>query len=281
MKNLFIAAPALFSLEILNPAVWLTLAAGFGGLSALASGLYLLNDLRDRDEDRLHPLKKYRPVASGKVSVATAVVACVLLLCGGLLTLSLLPGHSLRVGIAYTGIMLLYTLFLRRVMVLDVIVIATGFVLRVLMGGEMIELPVSHWLLLCTFSLALYLGMIKRRQEISVLTAGEGEPGSRRVLMNYPPVAIIDGWISALSAMALLCYALYTVDPETVAKHHTEALIYTLPLVVFGIFRYQKLALTGRAGEDPATLVTTDTGIRLTLILWALTSGLILYLARV
>ncbi|MBM3328687.1 MAG: hypothetical protein FJY67_04320 [Calditrichaeota bacterium] len=136
VKNLFIAAPALFSLEILNPAVWLTLAAGFGGLSALASGLYLLNDLRDRDEDRLHPLKKYRPVASGKVSVATAVVACVLLLCGGLLTLSLLPGHSLRVGIAYTGIMLLYTLFLRRVMVLDVIVIATGFVLRVLMGGR-------------------------------------------------------------------------------------------------------------------------------------------------
>ncbi len=162
---------------------------------------------------------------------------------------------------------------------MDVIFIAVGFVLRVEAGAALIQQPVSHWLLLCTFTIALFLGMIKRRQEIGALKEIDAV-STREVLADYPPLSIIDGWINVLAAITLICYALYTVDPSTIAKHHTGSLIYTLPFALYGIFRYQKISLYGRAGEDPTKLVVSDVGIRTVVILWAVTVGSILYIAK-
>lgn len=178
-------------------------------------------------------------------------------------------------GLIYFALMMLYSVLLRKYYLVDVLVIAVGFVLRVEAGAGIIDEPVSHWLLLCTFTIALYMAMIKRRQEIATLS--QQELSTRQALRNYPGLNIIDGWIAALGGMTVLCYALYTVDPVTVAKHHTGALLYTVPFVVYGIFRYRTLAEPDGAGEDPAGLVLKDAGIRLVVVLWALTIAAILF----
>jgi len=278
VKSFFLLAPALFTLEVLNPAHWVHLLAGFFGFSLAASALYTLNDILDRVEDRQHPLKRRRPVAGGNLSVAEAGIIAATALAAGLWLLKFASPSAAVLAVGYAVLMLAYTLWLKRMMILDVIIIAMGFVLRVETGAVIVGERVSQWLLLCTFTIALFLGMIKRRQEIAVLSAGAGQ--TRKSLAEYPSVSIIDGWINVLAGMTVICYALYTVDPNTVQKHHTEALLLTLPFVLYGIFHYQKLALTGREGEDPAALITKDWGIKLVVALWVLVSGVILYLAK-
>jgi len=284
VKSGFIVAPALFSLRFLEAGIWLDLLAGVLGFSLISSAIYALNDVLNRQEDAVHPVKKNRPVASGALSAGSALTAGAVALALGLTLLYLGGRHgellwgpaSVWIGIGYVILMVLYSLYLRRLQIVDLLVVATGFVLRIMAGAAIVHEPVSSWLLLCTFTIALFLGLIKRRQEIAALE-GNNLP-ARTALMDYPPLNIIDGWISVLMAMTLLCYCLYTLDPQTVAKHHTQGLIYTIPFVIYGVFRYHKLALSGRSGEDPTELVIKDTGIKLTVVLWALAVYLILYL---
>ena len=250
------------------------------GFSFAASGIYTFNDIINRHEDKLHPIKRNRPVASGALSIRKASVISLLFFFTGMILLWLIDSQTMMVAGVYVVLMIGYTLFFRRILILDVIVIASGFVLRVVAGAVLIGEPLSHWLILCTFTIALFLGMIKRRQELGALREG-GNQSSRSVLSDYPDNSIIDGWINILAGMTVLCYALYTVDPETIAKHHTSALIYTFPFVLYGIFRYMHLAQDGRKGEDPTNLVIKDSGIKIVVLLWGVTVGLILYLSRI
>ena len=279
VKSSFLLVPALFTLEILHRENWLNLGAGVLGFSLVASAVYIFNDIVNRREDREHPVKRHRPIASGKFNILPASLFSALLAGTGLALLYSVAINAALFGMYYVLIMIFYTIFFRRLYIVDVIFIATGFVFRVEAGAALIQQPVSHWLILCTFTIALFLGMIKRRQEIGALENTD-LPHGRKVLADYPPLPIIDGWINILAAVTLLCYALYTVDPATIAKHHTGALLYTLPFALYGIFRYQKISLHGRAGEDPTKLVLSDVGIRLVVILWVATVGIILYFAK-
>jgi len=279
VKSSFLLIPALFTLEILNQHSWLNLSAGVLGFSFVASSIYIFNDLINRKEDKDHPVKCHRPIASGALNAAPAGLFAILLVGIGLFLLLSASRSAATFGIFYVAIMILYTIFFRLLYIVDVIFIASGFVLRVEAGAALINQPVSHWLLLCTFTIALFLGMIKRRQEIAALE-DQAISKSRKVLGDYPPLPIIDGWINILAAITLICYALYTVDPATIAKHQTDNLLYTLPFALYGIFRYQKISLYGRAGEDPTKLVISDVGIRFAVILWVLAVGGILYLTK-
>lgn len=275
IKSSFLFAPALFTLHQLDRAIWFPLVIAALGFSLVASAVYCANDILNRNEDRLHPIKRKRPVASGELRIASAVTLSLICLILGFTLLLLVNTDSALIAAAYLILMLLYSIYLRQVLILDVIIIATGFVLRVIMGGQIIDQPASHWMLLCTFTIALFLGMIKRRQEIASSDPGKGE--ARAVLADYPELSIVDGWINVLAGMTVLCYALYTVDPMTIAKHGTGNLIYTLPFVLYGIFRYQKLALTDSRGEDPTTLIIRDPGIRIVILLWVVTVAILLY----
>lgn len=295
IKNSFILAPALFTLQIIDVSHWLPLAAGFLGFSFVASAVYAFNDICNRSEDKLHPVKRDRPVASGSLRIWQAALLSLVSLTIGIALLIWINRDVIYFASTYMILMIAYSAFLRNILIVDVIIIAIGFVLRVFIGAAIIAEPLSHWLVLCTFTIALFLGMIKRRQELVsiyplVLPDALGsmtkefdrkeQLPSRNVLTRYPSIRIIDGWINVLTGMTILCYALYTVDPQTIEKHHTDALIYTLPLVLFGIFRYQHAAFRGDEGEDPAGLVLRDNWIRFTILLWAVIVGVILYLAR-
>jgi len=280
IKSSFLFAPALFTLRILEPDIWLTLIAGAFGFSFIASAVYAFNDIINRAEDRIHPLKRTRPVASGELACWKAGLLSIILLLIGVFLLWLSNNQAVLFGLGYVSLMVVYTIYLRKLFLLDVIVIAIGFVLRVEAGACLINEPVSRWLLLCTFTIALFLAMIKRRQELAALSE-DGMKKSRQALADYPQLSIVDGWISVLGGMTALCYALYTMDPTTIAKHHTEVLIYTFPFVLYGIFRYRTISLSGRAGEDPAALIFKDFGIKLVVLLWVVTVGVILYIGKI
>jgi len=284
IKSLFVLAPALFTLRILDPSSWEMLAVGIFGFSFIASGIYAFNDIANRKEDLRHSTKRFRPVASGGLSIRMAALLSVMSLGIGAAMLQWCGIKALAVGSTYMILMLMYTLVLRKLLIVDTIIIAVGFVLRVILGAFLLHEPVSHWLLLCTFTIALFLGMIKRRQEIVGATGFSAafenpDVSTRSVLSKYPTVSILDGWINILAGMTVLCYALYTVDSDTVQKHHTGALIYTLPFALYGVFRYQQLAQEGRAGEDPTGLILKDVGMKVVVALWATVVGVILYLA--
>lgn len=278
-KNFFIFAPALFTLDIFRKAFTVKLLVGFIGFSLISSAIYIFNDIKDREEDRLHPVKRFRPIASGQIPLGFAALIALFLFLSGLTILYTLQPKSALVGIGYVLLMVLYNFGLRKVALIDTITISVGFVLRVVAGGTLIQQPLSHWLLLCTFTLALYLSIMKRRQE-TVVVFNEENNRTRQVLFHYPSLQVMDGWCNILAGMSVIFYALYTVDPQTIAKHHTDNLIYTVPFVIYGVFRYQKVAYTSGSGEDPARLVLKDPGVIWAVILWTIVSGTILYYAH-
>lgn len=279
IKSSFLIVPALFTLQILDPHSWIRLISGVLGFSLIASSIYIINDIINRSEDELHPLKKNRPIASGILSVGHASAFSMVCFVSGSILLGLANISAVQYGLGYFGLMIVYTVFLRNLYIIDVITIAIGFVLRIMAGANLIDEPVSYWLILCTFTIAVFLGLIKRRQEIAAIEYAEPKP-TRKVLSAYPSLSIVDGWINVLAGMTVLCYALYTVDPQTIEKHHTGRLVYTLPFVLYGIFHYQSIALSGRKGEDPVQLISGDTGLRIVVAVWGITVAGILYLAQ-
>lgn len=220
-----------------------------------ASAVYVLNDLADRERDRAHPQKRHRPLASGAVNLTQA-----LLLAGACLLCALMLAHAatppvLLIVIAYVLLNVGYSMGLKHVVLLDVFIISAGFMLRILAGTEGIGITPSHWLLLCGLMLTLFLGFAKRRAELNVLAGGAGS--HRQVLDDYDP-ALLDKLIGICASGAIVSYSLYTVSAETVAMHGTTQLIYTVPFVVYGVFRYLFLLHRRGGGGDPAAALLQD-----------------------
>lgn len=264
-KNLFVLAPLVFGRELDDPQAVLRGLAAFAAFCAAASAVYLVNDVRDREEDRRHPLKRRRPIASGALPVPAAAGAAVVLF-----ALAAALGAPLGVGVlaliaGYALANLLYSAGLKHVVILDVMIIAVGFVLRVLAGGIAVGVAVSSWLLLCTIFLALFLAFSKRRHEI-VLLAGEAA-GQRRVLDHYSP-AFLDQMINVVTASTVVSYALYAVSPETAERFDSQWLVYTVPLVLFGIFRYLYLIYQSPEERNPTEAILTDPPFLVNLALW-------------
>ena len=230
----------------------------------VSSGVYALNDWRDRVADRLHPVKRNRPVASGEISSKTALALSAGLLAAGILG-SLFSPPLCAVLAAYAALQLLYTFRLKHVPLVDVFVIAAGFVLRAVAGAAVLAARISPWLLLCTFLLALFLALCKRRQE--KVTRNENE--QRRSVRAYS-AQLLDSLISITAAATIVSYSLYTLSPDTTRRFGTPLLGLTIPLVLFGVFRYLHLVYTSHAGERPEQVLLTDKAIIATILLYGM-----------
>ncbi|MCA9410946.1 MAG: decaprenyl-phosphate phosphoribosyltransferase [Candidatus Omnitrophica bacterium] len=261
-KNAFVFAAVVFAPKLGEPQAILRSFYAFGIFCLGAGAVYLINDLRDIEKDRLHPKKKERPIASGQVSTGTATVAALLLLVVSL-------GGSFLLAPAFGGIMafylavnVLYSFYLKNEVILDVIIIAIGYVLRVEAGGIVIDVPVSNYLRLCTFLLALLLALGKRRHELVLV---EDAANHRKILKEYSP-ELLDHMMGLTTASILVSYALYTQDPEGVGGQNQ--LIWTVPFVVYGIFRYLYLIHKREMGGDPAEILFQDWRMSLNILIW-------------
>jgi len=278
-KNLLLFAGVLFSQQAGHPELLLRAAVGFVAFSLLAGVVYLLNDLRDVEQDRLHPRKRLRPIASGILPATAAwTAALVLLAVVGALSAWLGPFFAL-VAVGYLVMNLVYSLWLRDQVLLDVFFIAFGFVLRAIAGVELLR-PVSPatelspWLLVCTFFGALFLGSGKRHREI--VNAGADARQQRSVLALYSP-ALLEGLLLVSAAASIMGYALYTIWPDTVRKFGTQALLYTVPFVTYGIFRYLYVVKVSESAEDPSRVLLGDRPLLGCVLAYLVVVVLILY----
>jgi 4-hydroxybenzoate polyprenyltransferase len=263
IKNTLVFAALLFTVRFTQwELVGLSLL-GFAALCMVSSALYLLNDLRDRERDRHHPIKSQRPIASGRLPVPIAWVAATLLLIGGLgLAFALRPGFG-GVVLVYGAQTTLYTLYLKQFPILDVSVIALGFLLRAVSGAVLIEVSISPWLIICTFFLALFLGFAKRRHELVAL--GEEAINHRSTLGEYS-TTLLEHLLTMCMVFAIQSYAIYVILSETAQRH--PGLWYTLPVVTYGLFRYFYLVHRYDAGGSPERLIVGDRHIAFSVLVW-------------
>ncbi len=264
----------MFGQRLLDPeAIWRSLAA-FAVFCALSGVVYLVNDVADRDADRSHPLKRFRPIASGDLPVGVGLAAAAGL---GMVALAAAFGLRFEFGItalAYVALQALYSGPLKQIVIIDVLTISIGFVLRAVAGAVVIAEPVSHWLLIVTVLLALFLALSKRRHELVLLA--DGATSHRKILQEYSPY-LLDQMISVVTASTLVAYAFYTVSPETIQKFNTDKLGLTLPFPLYGIFRYLYLVHQKEGGGSPSDLLLNDRPLLLCVLAWAITVALIIY----
>ena len=273
-KNLLVFAGLLFGLRLLDGAAVVEALVAFAVFCALSGVVYLMNDIADRDSDRNHPLKAHRPIASGALSTQTAIAAAVTI---GLIAIGVattLGWPFTAVAIAYLALQALYSGPLKHIVIIDVLTLAIGFVLRAVAGAVAVRVDISHWLLVCTILLALFVALAKRRHEI-VLLAGEA-PAHRPILGEYSPY-LLDQMIAVVTASTLIAYIFYTVSPETQAKFGTHWLGLTIPFPLYGIFRYLYLVHRREGGGSPSDLLLTDRPLLLCVALWALAVAAIIY----
>ncbi len=266
VKNGFVFAALIFAHSLTDGhRVALTALAAlvFCGISSAG---YLVNDVLDASEDRNHPLKRLRPIASGRLSVRAALGVALALALVALAQAWVLDGRFFLVVAAYAGLNLLYSWFLKRVMLLDVFVIAAGFVLRVVGGGLVIHVEISAWLIVCTTLLALFLALSKRRHEL-VLMGGQASD-HRSTLAHYSPY-FLDQLIAIVTASTLMSYALYTLSADVKMKFPGKRLEFSIPFVLFGIFRYLYLVHQGQEGGNPARLLFMDPVLLSVVLMWA------------
>jgi len=274
VKNLFVFGGLVFGQRLFDlPAVGTALAA-FLVFCGLSGAIYLLNDVADRDKDRLHPDKRTRPVASGRLPAGVALGAAAALIVTGLTAAIWLSLPFGLAAAAYVVLLSAYSAWLKHVVIVDVLVVALGFVLRAAGGALAIGVAISGWLLICTILLALFLALGKRRHE--VLTLEEGAARHRPILAEYS-AGLLDQMIAVVTASTVTAYALYTMSPETVAKFHTSLLPLTLPFVLYGIFRYLYLLYRRQLGGNPSDMVVRDRALLVNTLLWLVVVLLIVY----
>ncbi len=277
VKNVFIFAPAVFALHLLDPRIMSRAFLAFALFSLVTGAIYVFNDVVDRAADRLHPEKRRRPIAAGRIAAAPALAGAVALLAAALLGAWLLQPAFFLDCLVYAVLNVLYSLLLKRVVVVDILVIAAGFVLRVIAGGAVDAIPVSPWILIATFLLSIFLALVKRRQELRVLlTSGSDGAPTRRTLQEYS-LAFLDQMIGVTTAATLIAYVMYVLSPEVQAKFGSHSLFYTIPFVVFGLFRYLYLTYIRNQGENAAEVIYTDPPFTLNLVLWVIVFILLVF----
>jgi 4-hydroxybenzoate polyprenyltransferase len=273
VKNLFVFAGLVFSQRLFTPSAWVAVAA-FAIFCALSGAIYLFNDVADRAKDRLHPTKRERPVASGLLPVPVAFAAGAILVVVGLGMAAWLSPPFAVTALAYVLLLTLYSMWLKHVVIVDVLTVSSGFVLRAVAGALAIDVEISGWLLICTILLALFLALGKRRHEYLALEADAAR--HRPILAEYS-AALLDQMIAVVTASTVTAYALYTMSPETVAKFHTPLLPATLPFVLYGIFRYLYLLYRRQLGGNPSELFLNDRALLVNTVCWILAVLLIIY----
>jgi 4-hydroxybenzoate polyprenyltransferase len=266
IKNGFVFAPLVFARELFDPTLFLLALRAFAAFCCAASAVYIINDFADLESDRAHPEKRHRPLAAGTMRGSHAVIIMVLLLVATVPIVTGMDRRFLFILSSYFVINLAYSWRLREVFLLDVFIIAAGFMLRVLGGAYAIGVTVSSWLVLCSLFISLFLGFAKRRGEL-VQSEASGESARRKTLLLYR-VDFVDQLLTIAAAGTVISYALYTVAPRTVEVFGTDRLIYTTVFVIYGVFRYMYLVHTSSAIENPAGALTGDLPIIVNAFLW-------------
>ena len=279
-KNIFVFAALVFSKQLLNPdSVFLSLRAFFA-FSFAASFIYVMNDVADRERDRLHPKKRFRPIASGEISLRSAFVIAAILLALIAVFVYDLNWHFTMCIVAYLIMNLAYSFYLKDVVLIDVFVIAIGFMLRVIGGALVLNVARSSWLILTTMFLSLFLGIAKRRGELIAIGAPNSSDGSyhtRKVLEHYS-VEFTEQMTTICAAGFVFSYALYTVSDRTIKMFGTENLIFTTPFVLYGVFRYLYLLHKKQLGENPTEVILSDVPTLLNFLAYAIAMLAIIYL---
>jgi decaprenyl-phosphate phosphoribosyltransferase len=273
IKNLFVAAPVFFTPSALSLESVGRVTLGMASFSALASAMYVLNDWCDREADRQHPKKRLRPLAAGTVSASTALfVALCLAAAGFALALFLLPPIFGQVLAGYVVLNLAYSFWLKRISIVDVLVIAIGFVLRVYAGGFLIGVVPTIWIVACTLLLALFLALAKRRDDVVRGIKEDHRPS----LAGYD-ATFLDTAVAVVLAALLVCYLLYTTQPQNMARMHSDKLFLTVPFVIAGVLRYLQITIVEHRSGSPTRLAMTDRFLFLTILGWLATFALLIY----
>jgi 4-hydroxybenzoate polyprenyltransferase len=273
-KNVFVLAGIVFAGRLFDRAAELRVVVCFAVFCAASSAVYLVNDVADRESDAHHPFKRQRPVASGRLRPAIAASAALVLAAAALALAAKLNPETLVITAAYLGSTFAYSFGLKRVFLIDVMIVAAGFVLRAAAGAACIDAEISPWLLVCSFLLALYLALGKRRSELVLL--GDGAEAHRVALGRYS-LPLVDSWLTALAGAAIVSYAIYTQSARTVDRFGTTDLLYTIPFVIYALFRYQHHVVREDAGGDPGSLLSQDRALWLALLGWAITAAVVIY----
>ena len=274
IKNVFILAPLIFSLNLLKPLVLLKTVGAFVAFCLMASSVYIFNDIIDRDRDRQHPTKRNRPLACGSISIIhAAFVGIILLFFSVGMSFLASPGILFVLG-GYFVLNILYSLFLKRIVIFDVMVVAFGFLLRIIAGAVAIGVATSRWILLTTLFLSLFLGFCKRSKEIHL----DDEYANHRPVLEHYSIALLNSLIIICITLTIIAYSLYIMDPQTVARLGTDMLIVTIPLVLFGLFRYLFVVYKKDKGGDPVEVIIAEPAIMIDIALWGVVTLGILYL---
>jgi len=275
VKNIFVFVPLLFSLHLFEDTYLLKTLYAFFIFCLASSAIYVINDLVDIESDRNHPVKKNRPLPSGRVSSKAAIIIASFLISILFWLLFYFNYEFILLVFAFVILNVLYSFWLKNVVILDIFSIATGFALRVLAGAFVIHVPISSWLMLTTMFISLFLGVMKRHSELTVFAESNGSQ-SRKVLAKYSH-NFAEQMATVAAAGVIICYALYTVSSRTVSAFGTESLIYTTPFVVFGIFRYMFLEYMNNKGENTTGIIATDIPMIITVVLYIAATIIIVY----
>jgi len=280
-KNLVLFAGLVFSKGAMDPALAFRSLLGFICFCLGSGAIYIINDITDREKDRLHPAKRGRPIASGALKPRIAAGwAAALIAVSGAMAFHL--GHPfLIVFLIFLGLNVAYSFKIKQIMGLDVLSIAVGFVLRAIAGVDVLapaqpDIQISPWLLVCTLFLALFLGLGKRRAELAQLE--HDAERHRKSLANYS-MPLLNQMIAMVSEATVISYSIYTISPATVHKFHTENLVYTIPFVVYGLWRYLYLVFERESGGNPSEVLLTDVPLLVNVVLWVLVAAGVLYLS--
>lgn len=275
IKNLFVFTPLVFSKSLLVFPLNLKSFMVFVVFCVLSGCVYMINDITDREEDKRHPIKSLRPIASGVLSPSVALGTATIFLSLSLLGGFMIGTELLIVLLIYLLLNLAYSAFLKHVVLVDVFVIAVGFVLRIVGGGVAIHVELSSWLLLCTLLIALFLALCKRRHELVLLE--DHASSHRKILGEYNPY-FLDQLIAVVTASTVVAYALYTMSSEVHINFGDNNLKYTVPFVLYGIFRYLYLVHRKDKGGSPTEIMMSDAPTLVNLGLWASVVGIVVYL---
>jgi 4-hydroxybenzoate polyprenyltransferase len=275
MKNVLIFTALVFDEKLLDLHALLVTIAGFLLFCLISSSVYLLNDITDFEADRQHPKKRNRPIASGELKISTARWAVVVILLISIPLAYLLSPSFCLILLLYLVLNLSYSRWLKHIVIIDVFTLASFYVIRVVAGLTLIEVTrFSPWLYVVTTLLALYIGLGKRRAELTLLS--EGAQSHRRVLDGYS-VPLLDQYITIVSATTVVAYSLYTISAPNLPENH--AMMLTIPFAIYGILRYLYLVQTNHGGGAPEEELLSDRPLQVSIILWGLSVVLILYLS--
>ncbi|AQT70345.1 Decaprenyl-phosphate phosphoribosyltransferase [Anaerohalosphaera lusitana] len=273
IKNVVVLMPIIFGMSMHIPSAWLHSIAAVIAFCFVSSFAYILNDIRDLEADRRHPVKRTRPLAAGKISVKDALIeAVILMIFAAAISLAVSPA-LLAMIILYAVLQVAYSLLLKNFVLIDVIVIAIGFVLRAVAGAVAISVQISPWLFICLFTICLFMGFCKRYNEMMTLANGKDAHYHRATLIEYTP-DLLTHLISTSAGIAIITFLLYSISERTTAAFGTNYLVYSLPFVVYGIFRFALLSMKG-AYSDPTDIMLKDRPFQATVMLWIIFAAII------